>query len=235
VAYSGSHLMRLLKSLNIKRVVMRYSGEEGRATVSSVNFLTSHGSFMGYQDIISARIPENEFYALGLEILSLCKKDWADDWGGRGEISWDIGGLIYIDHQDRRVDEINYDLEIEERELRHIIDHADIPQTEISGLAEIGCTAVYHGSDTPLFGNYFCDALDGKPDFSGKLTSGMEKVFSSASELIRKRIGSEDPCEAKFTWSPHKSIKIECICDTEVFSKMHFWVSEADLKQMELQ
>jgi hypothetical protein len=234
VAYSGRHLIRLLKSLKIKRVVMRYSGAEGRASVQSVNFLTAQGTCMGYQDIMASRIPENEFYALGLEILSNCKRDWADDWGGKGEITWDVQGDVSIEHQDRRVDEVTHNFEIEERELRHIIDHAEIPQTEISGLAEIGCTAVYHGSDAPLFGNYFCDGMEGKPDFSGKLTSGIEKVFNSASEIIRKRIGTEDPCEAKFTWSPHKSIKIECICDTEVFSKMHFWVSEADLKQMEL-
>lgn len=230
MAYSGRHLIRLLRSLDIKRVVMRYSGDEGRSAVQSVNFLSSRGSFLGYQDIIANRMPENEFYALGLEILSTCKPDWADDWGGRGEINWDLGKDVTIEHFDRRVDLVTHECSILERELRNVLDHSDLPVTEMQGVSSLGCRAIYYEDADPVFGQYFGSATGEEYAFSKKLLDGARQVFQAASGLALARIEEGKPSEGKLTWTFGSKIDASITTEVERFDRMPFVVSVKKIK-----
>ncbi|MBO9428583.1 hypothetical protein [Sulfitobacter sp. R18_1] len=209
---------------------MRYSGEEGRATVNNVNFLSAQGFFLGYQDLMTTRMPENEFYAMGMEVLSLCKPDWADDWGGRGEITWDIGKGLQVDHRDRRVEQEVHTFEIPERDLRVTIEQADIPGTEIFGISLIQCKAVYDGPDETIFGRYHAEDREGIDRvLSSKLTSSLEKIFSATSSICNQSAQTGYPTEAKFSWVPGDKVTIEQIHELEKFDPMIFLRSEEEL------
>lgn len=210
---------------------MRYSGSEGRASVQSVNFLTTQGTFMGYQDILAARIPENEVYALGLELLSGCKNDWADDWGGKGEITWDLGYDISIEHQDRSVDEIELKIIFPEKDLKKTIDHVELPATEISSLSKIGCKIVYNG-DKPVMGNYMGSKSDEDFSFSRKLLDGASFVLQAASTHALSKTTTGTPVEATITWSMGAHIEVDLISELETFTKIDFTVPARDVKDL---
>jgi len=92
-----------LKGLGVSRVSMRYHGAEGLGLVKQVNFLTQSGKFLSHREIHNLKIPDDEICKLAEDALSVFKYDWADDWGGVGEIIWDLCGEVTLCHEDRKV------------------------------------------------------------------------------------------------------------------------------------
>ncbi len=229
--YCFTRLASMLVACRVKRVIMRYDGREGRANVQSVNFLSEMGSFLTNADIKNARLPENEFYALGLEILDRAKKTWADDWGGKGALTWETTGHIEVFHQDREILEIYWETEIPQSQLRNAIQKADLPNLELDLISKIQCDFSCHEKSLQ-FGMFIVSPEDENILLSSKLHAGLGSLFNDAVSLSTKNDIELET--GRIHWTLGDAVRIELTGNQEKYTQQYYSIPLKDLTEIEI-
>ncbi|EPX77973.1 hypothetical protein Salmuc_03295 [Salipiger mucosus DSM 16094] len=176
----------------MKEVIMRHFGREGTAEVQTVNFLTKQARFLTYREIERMHLPENEIYGLGLELMAHVKNDWAQDWGGSGEIRWIPGGDARIRHYDRREVDFAKDITLPREEIRTILS-GDIPEgREVTLLDHVDVSfAIEDGA--VVFGDHSGSAEGELLPVSRSLAEQIDQAIRAMLEAIQtnESIGSQ--------------------------------------------
>jgi hypothetical protein len=231
VIYTLAHLTELLRAAGIKRVCMRYRGGEGRGGVEQVNFLSKRGGFLGYEDIQKRRIPENQIYEMGGEILERCKDDWLDDWGGRGELTWEPGKSIRVRHYDRRVVHTEMALVIPEKQLAAAISAAAPPNSEMAFVNAL--EADFSVEEGQVVFERIQSQGD-TPSASPALFEAAQKVFLAAVTTAMRDPALQPPVSlvsGHMIWSLKHSVHLVLQTEKEIFEEMKFTVPvDADIR-----
>jgi hypothetical protein len=229
--YTLAHLTELLRAAGIKRVCMRYRGEEGRGGVEQVNFLSRRGAFLGYDEIQKHRIPENQIYEIGSEILERCKDDWLEDWGGRGELQWEPGKPIRVRHYDRRVIHEEMAVVLPEKQLASDIAAAAPPSSEMAFVIALEADFIMDE------GRVVFERIQSQgdaPSASPALFEAAQKVFSAALGLALRDPALQPPVRlvsGHMLWSLKHSVHLVMQTEREVFEEMKFTVPvDADIR-----
>ncbi len=213
----------LLARRGVKRATLRYSGREGRGLISEVNYLSEEGGFFKYDELKNLRLPENEICALGEEMLLHVKRDWADDWGGQGEIRWEPGKAIKIKHDDRFEKMDSFVLSVERIESKALIEQAGVPPTEFEQISEVVAHFDYEDG-APIFFGFEARQGEEVLGLSSVLTAAFNSAFAEAIAQLRKDQMSDDLIlrEGKCCFDKSQGIDVYMSCSREYYERLSF-------------
>ncbi|NDV50835.1 hypothetical protein [Salipiger sp. PrR003] len=213
--HSMQSLATTLAGAGVKAVVFRYDGQEGREEVKTINYLSTAGGFLSFQEIRKRAIPENEVHDLGLEMLERFKHDWAEDWGGFGELRWVPGKDAAVEHLDRREEEQWYRFNLSARELRLLTSRPLPAPKDIMYPGRLGFLIECSEQDGPVIESVHALEQGGESPAAKEVANEFRVLFAS----ILRSLMTKNPELRSVVTGAGVWIHLEQRCDLELLAR----------------